>query len=104
MRLVIIESPFAGGVTRNVEYARRALLHSLRQGEAPAASHLLYPQVLDDLDAHDRARGLAAGLAWAPHAEAAIFYVDHGISPGMRAAWAYYLSIGLVIETRKINP
>ena len=46
MRFVIVESPYAGDVAANVEYARAAVADCLRRGEAPFASHLLY--TLDD--------------------------------------------------------
>lgn len=42
MRRVVIESPYAGDVERNVRYARASLSDCLRRGEAPLASHLLY--------------------------------------------------------------
>ena len=89
-RLVIIESPYAGDIKRNTAYARRALLDSLRRGEYPIASHLLYPQVLDEAKAHERQMGIDAGLAWREVADAAVFYVDLGMSPGMLAALAQY--------------
>ena len=44
MRLVIFESPYAGDVEANTEYARRCVRDSLMRGEAPIASHLLYTQ------------------------------------------------------------
>ena len=44
MRRVIIESPYAGFVKRNEDYARECLRDSLMRGEAPIASHLLYTQ------------------------------------------------------------
>lgn len=44
MGLVIIESPYAGDVERNIEYARRRVRDSPARGEAPIASHLLYTQ------------------------------------------------------------
>ena len=44
MRLVILESPYAGDVAANVKYARRCVRDSLSRGEAPIASHLLYTQ------------------------------------------------------------
>ncbi|MEK7414304.1 MAG: hypothetical protein AAB263_13395, partial [Planctomycetota bacterium] len=80
MRLVIVESPYAGDVERNVTYARAALADCLARGEAPIASHLLYtqPGVLDDLIPEQRTQGIQAGLAWARVADAAVFYVDHG--------------------------
>lgn len=88
MKLVVIESPFAGDVEKNVRYAKACLLHSLRLGEAPIASHLLYPQVLDDLVNVERAQGIMAGLAWAAKADFVAYYVDLGWSPGMLAAEA----------------
>lgn len=55
LRLVIVESPYAGDIEANVAYARRCLRDSLARGEAPIASHLLYTQegVLRD-DVPDR--------------------------------------------------
>ena len=90
MKLVIIESPYAGDISRNVTYARRALMHSLYSGEAPIASHLLYTQegVLDDGVLDERELGIAAGLAWRKVAELSVFYADYGWSPGMRKARA----------------
>ena len=40
MKLVILESPYAGDVEANVEYARACVRDSLSRGEAPIASHL----------------------------------------------------------------
>ena len=84
-RLVIIESPYAGDVEANVTYARAALADSLRRGEAPIASHLLYtqPGVLDDAVPEERRLGINAGLAWGRVADATVVYVDRGITPGM---------------------
>lgn len=38
---VILESPYAGDVEKNIEYARLCLKDSLLRGESPIASHLL---------------------------------------------------------------
>ena len=105
MRRVILESPYAGEVDRNVAYARAALRHSLRKGEAPIASHLLYTQdgVLDDDLPDERALGIAAGLAWAPVAVAAVFYVDFGWSRGMEAARIRHAAARVPIEIRKLG-
>ena len=103
MRRVILESPYAGDVTRNVAYARRALRDSLARGEAPIASHLLYPQVLDDAIPAEREQGIAAGLAWRKCAEFAVFYIDHDWSPGMVAARDLYDRFGIVYHVRAIG-
>ena len=45
---VIIESPFKGNTpaeeAENIAYAKEVMRDSLYRGEAPFASHLLYPQ------------------------------------------------------------
>lgn len=86
MRLVILESPYAGDVERNIKYARAAMRDCLLRGDAPFASHLLYTQVgiLDDAILPERALGIDAGLLWGKCAAATVVYVDHGISNGMR--------------------
>ena len=85
MKLVIIESPYAGDVERNIEYARAAVRHSLSLDEAPIASHLLYtqPGILDDNIPEERDWGIDAGLAWRAVAERTVVYKDYGITPGM---------------------
>lgn len=84
-RLVILESPYAGDVDKNVAYALAALRDSLLRGEAPLASHLLYTQqgVIDDTDVNQRRLGIEAGLAWVKRADATVVYVDRGVSKGM---------------------
>lgn len=83
---VILESPYAGEIEANVEYARRAMRDCLLRGEAPIASHLLYtqPGVLDDLIPDERSLGIEAGLAWGELAEKTVVYVDRGTSRGMQ--------------------
>lgn len=95
LRLVIIESPFAGrGDTpearaadqaRNVAYARAAMADCLARGESGYASHLLLtqPGILNDDDPAERRQGIAAGLAWAERADATVVYFDLGVSAGM---------------------
>lgn len=103
MRLVILESPYAGNVKANVAYARACLLDSLTRREAPIASHLLYTQVLDDTDPDERARGIAAGLAWRTvPGVLPVFYIDYGWSSGMLAARDIYDREGVSYETRRI--
>ncbi len=85
MRLVIIESPYAGDVERNIEYARACVRHSLSLGEAPIAPHLLYtqPGILDDNISEERQWGIDAGLAWRKVTEMSVVYTDYGITQGM---------------------
>ena len=83
MLLVVIESPYAGNIQGNTEYARQALLDSLNRGEAPFASHLLYTQVLDDATPEQRQRGMKAGFEFYSCADLCAVYTDRGISSGM---------------------
>lgn len=86
MRLVILESPYAGDdVTANVMYAKRCLGDCLARDEAPIASHILLAAsgVLDDAVPAWRMLGLRAGWAWYRVADAAVVYVDRGVSGGM---------------------
>ena len=106
MRLVIIESPYAGDVVRNCHYARRAVRDALSRLEAPIASHLLYTQagILNDLVPEERAIGIEAGLAWRRVADCVVFYVDYGWSSGMKAAKDLYDHGGFPYEIREIGP
>ena len=107
MRLVIIESPYAGKtpeeVASNVEYARRALRDSLQRGESPIASHLLLTQVLDDTNMDERTLGIKAGLAWRRAADASVVYTDRGISTGMQFGIVTAEASGLPVEYRQIG-
>ncbi len=87
MKLVIVESPYAGDVAANETYARSCMADCLARDEAPYASHLLYtqPGVLDDTKPAERAKGMAAGFAWRRVCLYTVVYVDRGISGGMRA-------------------
>jgi hypothetical protein len=105
-RLVVIESPFAGDVERNVAYARKAMRDALSRGEYPLASHLLYtqPGILDDTVPLERALGIDAGLGWARHADLAVFYTGLGWSPGMWQALERHRADGRPCETRELLP
>lgn len=102
---VIIESPFAGEVHRNILYAKRAMLHSISLGEAPFASHLLYTQegLLDDTNLSERNLGMTCGFSWFLHADLIAVYQDYGISPGMRQAIALAKEYSLPVVYRVIS-
>lgn len=102
MRRVILESPYAGDLDANTAYARACLRDSLEHDEAPIASHLLYPAVLDDTVPIDRIWGINAGFAWLKVAEAMVVYTDRGISSGMEAAITAAEAIGLPVEYRTL--
>jgi hypothetical protein len=105
MRLVILESPFAGDEQANIDYARLCVRDSLMRGEAPIASHLLYtqPTILDDSVPAERQHGIDAGLAWGKAANATVVYMDRGISEGMLHGIGIALACSRPVEYRLIE-
>ncbi len=105
MRLVVLESPFAGDIQTNVAYARACLRDSLMRDESPIASHLLYTQmgILSDDDPEERQKGIDAGLAWLKVADASVVYTDRGISKGMNFGIEAATKLQKPIEYRSLN-
>jgi hypothetical protein len=105
VKLVILESPFAGDVAENIKYARAAVRDSLLRGEAPIASHLLYTQdgILNDSVPQERQHGIDAGLAWRVVSSGTVVYTDRGISKGMEYGIAAAKAAGLSVEFRTLG-
>jgi len=105
MKLVILESPYAGDIEGNTIYARDCVRDSLRRGESPIASHLLYtqPGILNENIPAERLWGIEAGHAWLKHADLMAVYEDWGLSGGVKAAIKKAEAIGLPIEYRRIR-
>ncbi len=106
LSLVLVESPFAGGlgVELNLKYLRDALRDCFLKGEAPFASHALYtqPGVLDDMIPAERSLGIKAGLEWGSNASKTVIYTDLGISEGMRHGIENAKSANRPIEYRSL--
>jgi hypothetical protein len=102
---VILESPYSGDVEANLAYARACLRDSLKRGEAPIASHLLYtqPGVLSDALPEERDLGIRAGLLWGTFAQKTVVYTDRGISEGMKLGIAAAQTEGRAIEYRSLT-
>lgn len=86
MKRVILESPYAGHVDFNTQYARKCIRDCLLRGESASASHLLFTQkgILDDGVKEERELGIKAGLAWVESSDYTVVYCDLGISRGMK--------------------
>ena len=100
---VMLESPYAGDVEANEDYARRCMLDSIRRGEAPMVGHLLYTQVLRDANPTERKMGIRAHLAWLRRSKGVVLCTDRGTSPGMKEAIELGLSLGVPIADRKLE-
>lgn len=110
MRRVIVESPYAGGLTarwRNRRFARACIRDCLMRGESPLASHLLYTQsgVLRDHVSGERTMGIEAGHAWIGVADAMVVYLpsDGVITPGMNLGIKRAKEAGIPIEYRRLD-
>lgn len=101
---VLVESPFAGDVERNLRYLRACMRDCFLRGELPFASHALYtqPGVLDDNDPAERQLGIDAGLAWGAHAVKTVVYTDLGMSRGMRYGIDNATAAGRPVEYRTL--
>lgn len=112
MKLVVIESPFAGAYLRNTTYLRSCILDCLRRGESPYASHRMLTDALDDSIPEERQLGIDAGLAWrnalyvdeqgVTQRVLPVFYNDIGVSRGMELAAKKYDGEGRSYEVRQL--
>jgi hypothetical protein len=105
MKRVIVESPYGGEVELNEAYGELALHDCLlNYQETPYASHLLYTRkfVLDDNNVLDRVLGINAGFAWREVCDKTVFYIDLGISSGMRKGMEDCEKKNLFYETRML--
>lgn len=105
MPRVIVESPYAGDIERNVRYVRACMRDCLMRGEAPYASHALYTQegVLRDEVPEERDHGISAGFAWREASEKTVVYTDLGYSKGMEYGIAHANEINHPIEFRTLG-
>lgn len=105
MKRVVIESPYAGDVERNLAYLRACMADCLGRGEAPFASHGLYtqPGVLDDRNPEERAKGIEAGFAWRGAADLTVFYTDLGWSSGMQKGLDDCIARKLPVQIRQLG-
>lgn len=99
---VIVESPYAGDVERNVAYVKAACKDCVDRGETPFASHLFFTQFLDDTNPAERKLGIEMGYDFWEKAEKVVFYVDHGMSSGMEKALSRAFMQGKPYEKRRL--
>jgi hypothetical protein len=100
--VVYIASPWRGDTETHERYALAALADSLSRGEAPVASHLLYPRALDDDDPAERAHGMAAALALLAECCEVMVYADLGVSGGMADEIEAAHAVGKPVTVRSL--
>lgn len=105
MKRVVLESPYAGDIYKNIMYAKSAIKDCLKRGESPIASHLLLtqPGILDDENQDDRKLGISAGHTWINACDCVAVYSDLGVSTGMKQGIAYAEELGIPVEYRYLR-
>lgn len=103
MKRTLLLSPYSGAVERNMLYARAALLDSISRNEAPLASHLLYPQVLDDTISRERELASDMEGEWLRVSDQVVAYQDYGITDGMELTLRKAAQLGLPVSYRTIE-
>jgi hypothetical protein len=106
--LVALESPWSGldgGGPKSLDYLRNCIRDSLSRGEIPWASHgmLAHTRALYEEDPDQRLEGLEINKDFIYfHANKVVFYIDHGMSDGMKAARTWAVMANKPFETRRI--
>ena len=103
MKLVTIESPYAGDVEANEAYLKECLIDSSIRGEAPFASHGFYTRYLDDNNPVERKLGMDSGFEWMKATDLVAVYVDRGISSGMIKGIEKAQSLDIPIVFRRVK-
>lgn len=102
---VVVESPYAGDIDKNLRYLRACMSDCIHRREAPYASHALYtqPGVLKDEVPEERKLGIEAGFAFRGRLHKTIVYTDLGYSTGMRYGIKHAEEIKHPIEYRQLG-
>ena len=105
MPRVIVESPYAGDIDKNLRYVRACMRDCLLRGESPYTSHALYtqPGVMRDEVPEELLDGIAAGFVWRECSHKTVVYTDLGISSGMKHGIAHAQALGHPIEYRTLG-
>lgn len=103
--IVVVESPYAGDIEKNMRYLRACMRDCILRHEAPYASHALYtqPGVLKDEVPEERKLGIEAGFAFRPRTQKTVVYIDLGYSTGMKYGIKHAEEIGHPIEYRTLG-
>jgi len=88
MKKVFICSPYAGAsdamTMKHIQYARDLCKYAFRMNFAPFASHLIYPQFLDDKIPSQRVQGMNAGQVFMSVCDEFWIGIKYQISSGMK--------------------
>nr|WP_325191633.1 DUF4406 domain-containing protein [uncultured Selenomonas sp.] len=98
-RKIYVVSKYAGDVATNKENAVRCCRYVIGRGNMPVASHLLYPQILNDRSPHEREMGLMFGLALLALCDEVWIFTENGeISSGMKREIEEATQLGIPVQ------
>ena len=98
-RKIYVVSKYAGDVVTNKENAVRCCRYVIDRGNMPVASHLLYPQILNDSSPHEREMGLMFGLALLALCDEVWIFTENGeISSGMKREIEEATQLGIPVR------
>ena len=95
--LVYICSPYSGDVEANIAVAREFCRVAVERRKIPFASHLLFPQFMNDNNPAERELAMFFNRILLAHCEAVWVYAAH-VSAGMRLELDWAHSLGLPVK------
>ena len=95
-KLIFVCSPFQNQ-THNLERAKMCCKHVLTNGHVPIASHLFYPQILDDANDAERRVGLDCSLKLLSKCDE-LWIFGEVVTDGMREEIKYAMENGIPIH------
>lgn len=101
MKWIYVCSPYSGDVENNVVKARACCREVLKQGFAPIAPHLLFPQFLDDTNPDEREQGIEMGLDLLNRCQE-LWAFGETISTGMKAEIQYAKEHGIPVRRMRM--
>jgi len=81
-KLIYVCSPYRGDIRTNTEQAKGYCRKIVQEGDIPLASHLLFPQFVDDSIASERERAMEMNLEIMRHCDE-VHVFGHQVSFGM---------------------
>lgn len=104
VKKIYVASKYAGDVAANVKTAIKCCRYVINQGYMPVASHLLYPQILNDNNPRERELGLKFGLALLSTCDEVWVFMSGGvISKGMEQEIAVAKRLGKSVRKFEIR-
>lgn len=103
IKCVTILTPYAGDIELHKMYTMLCCKDSIARGEAPFASHLIYPILLEVYSIQARQQRIACGFSWLAKSDIVAIYTDLGLSIGMLQSKAHAKKLNIKTEDRSIG-